>query len=120
MSQFNIAKLQDRMSESNAWTTLAHKVMLGENVLVGLNDVPLLKLEAQPTVRQSFATTTTALRALLVRLDSLLETSPDGSEVERQFHRICGDPTFRTLGVQRPAGTVAGHKIPSSGQVWPW
>ena len=123
MPQFNIAKTVNRSSLANAWTILVHKAMLGEDVTVAYDDKPIVRLELQPEVRQSFAAASTGLRALLVRLDGLLQaqgSKSGGDAVEREFNVICDNPTFRKLGVQRPGGEFSGIAKPSIGQVWPW
>ena len=123
MSQFNIVKAGERSSHANAWTILVQKAMLGEEVTVAHNDKALLKLELQPEVKQSFAATATGVRALLVRLDGLLQaqgSNSGGDAVDREFHVICDNPMFRKLGVQRPVAGFSGIATPSVGQVWPW
>ena len=123
MPQFNIARIGDRSSEANTWTILVQKAMLGEDVTVAHNDQAIARLELQPEMRQSFAASATAVRALLVRLDGLLQaqgSNSGGDAVAQEFNVICDNPMFRKLGVQRPGAGFSGVATPSVGQVWPW
>jgi antitoxin (DNA-binding transcriptional repressor) of toxin-antitoxin stability system len=125
MAQFNLALASTRSSHANAWTTMVHKAMLGDEVVIAYHEKPIIRLQPQQTERQSFAALSTALRALLVRLDQLAGgqgSAEGGQAIEQQWTEMCDDPLFRKLGVERPGGAsgVASHATSTSGQVWPW
>ncbi len=125
MAQFNLALASTRSSHANAWTTLVHKAMLGEEVIIAYQEKPIVRLWPQPTERQSFAAMSTAVRALLVRLDQLAGgqgSAEGGQAIQQQWTEMCDDPVFRKLGVEHPSGAsgVASHTTSTIGQVWPW
>ena len=122
MPQFNIAPVNERSSHANDWATLVQKAMLGEELVVAYDNRGLVRLIPQPNERHSFAAVSTALRALLVRLDALLQAQgprTGGAAVERELTVLCDDPLLRKLGVQPPGG-IPGAATSSVGQIWAW